>query len=84
LNIDGFLVHTARDEATLQGISRHTGGSYCDAEDVEDLRAIYRNLDLQLVTRPEQMEVTSLFAGGGILVLLIAGACSLLRLGRLP
>ena len=34
--------------------------------------------------KPEPMEVTSLFAGAGVLLLLIGGVASLLWLGRLP
>ena len=34
--------------------------------------------------RPEPMEVTSLFAGAGLLVLLVCGAASLVWLGRAP
>jgi hypothetical protein len=37
-----------------------------------------------LVIKPEKMEVTSIFAGAGLLVLLIGGAFSLLWFSRLP
>jgi len=36
------------------------------------------------VIRPEAMEATSLFAGAGVLVLLMGGVASLVWLGRLP
>jgi hypothetical protein len=36
------------------------------------------------VIKPEAQEVTSLFAGAGILVLLVGGLASLRWLGRLP
>lgn len=84
LNIDGFTVHTRLDEAMLQRISQLTGGAYFHAENEEDLRAIYENIDAQLVIKPEKMEVTSMFAGVSILVLLIGGAFSLLWFGRVP
>jgi Ca-activated chloride channel family protein len=84
LNIDGFIVHTQLNEALLQQISQLTGGTYYNAQNEEDLQAIYKNLDPQLVIKPEKMEVTSIFAGASILVLLTGGAFSLLWFSRLP
>ncbi len=84
LRTNGFTVHTQLDEAMLQQISHLTEGAYYNAESQQDLRTIYENLGLQLVTKPEKTEVTSLFAGAGLLVLLIGGALSLLWFGRVP
>ena len=84
LHVNGFTVHTQLDEAMLQQIAQLTDGAYYNAENEEDLRTIYENLDPQLVIKPEKMEVTALFAGAGILVLLIGGTCSLLWFSRLP
>jgi Ca-activated chloride channel family protein len=84
LDINGFIVHTQLNEATLQQISELTGGTYYNAENEEDLQAIYENIDPQLVIKPEKTEVTSIFAGVSILVLLIGGAFSLLWFSRLP
>ncbi|HLB46463.1 MAG TPA: VWA domain-containing protein [Anaerolineales bacterium] len=84
LHINGFTVHTQLDEATLQQIAQLTDGVYYNAENEQDLRAIYENLDPQLVIKPEKMEVTSIFAGVSILVLLIGGAFSLMWFSRLP
>lgn len=84
LDIDGFAVHTQLDEAMLQKISELTGGEYFNAENEEDLHTIYENLDPQLVTRAEEMEVTSAFVGASIVTLLIGATFSLLWFGRLP
>ena len=84
LHVEGFNVHTRLDEAMLRQIAQLTDGAYYNAGDEEDLRAIYQNLVSQLVVKPERTEVTSMFAGAGLLVLLIGGACSLLWFGRLP
>jgi Ca-activated chloride channel family protein len=84
LNIDGFLVHTQLNEALLQQISELTGGTHYNAENAEDLRTVYENLDPQLVIKPEKIEVTSIFAGTSILVLLIGGTFSLMWFSRLP
>ncbi len=84
LRINGFTVHTQLDEATLQQIAQMTGGTYYNAQSAQDLRAIYDKLSPQLVIKPQKTEVTSLFAGAGIVVLMIGGTLSLLWLGRLP
>jgi Ca-activated chloride channel family protein len=84
LNIDGFSVQTRLDEAMLRQISELTGGTYYGAENEQDLRTIYGNLDPQLEVKPENMEVTSLFAGASMLVMLISGTLSLLWFGRVP
>ncbi|HLF27893.1 MAG TPA: VWA domain-containing protein [Anaerolineae bacterium] len=84
LHVNGFTVHTQLDEPMLQQVSQLTGGVYYNAETEQDLRAIYENLGVQLVIKPEEMEVTSLFAGASILVLLIGGVFSLLWFSRLP
>jgi Ca-activated chloride channel family protein len=84
LHVNGFTVHTQLDEATLQQVAQLTEGAYYSAENQEDLRTIYDNLGLQLVVKPEKTEVTALFAGAGILALLIGGVCSLLWFGRVP
>jgi Ca-activated chloride channel family protein len=84
LNVEGFAVHTQLNEAMLQQISRLTEGTYYNAGDEEDLRQIYENLDSQLVIKPEKMEITSIFAGTSILLLLLGGTFSMLWFGRLP
>ncbi|MGA3029674.1 MAG: VWA domain-containing protein [Candidatus Limnocylindrales bacterium] len=83
VTIDGFQLHTQLDQATLQGISQTTGGTYYAAADEQQLFSVYDNLDTQLVVQPQLTEITSVLAGLS-LVLLIGGALtSLLWLGRL-
>jgi Ca-activated chloride channel family protein len=84
LHIDGFTVRSRLDEHTLRQIAQLTGGAYYNAASTGDLRTIYATLDPQLMIKPQKTEVTSLFAGAGILVLMIGGTLSLLWLGRLP
>jgi len=84
LEVNGFVVHTQLDEETLRQIARLTGGEYLNAGDEEELRAVLNEVDLQLAVRPQEMEVTSLFAGASILVLLAGAALSLLWFGRVP
>ncbi len=84
LEINGFSVHTQLDGQLLQQIADLTGGAYYGAEDQGDLEAIYRDLATRLTIKSEKTEVTSLFAGAGALVLLIAGIISLTWYGRVP
>ena len=84
MHVNGFTVVTQLDEAMLQQISQLTDGAYFKAESEEDLHNIYDNLEPQLVTRPEKTEVTSIFAGVSILMLLFGGTFSLLWFSRMP
>jgi Ca-activated chloride channel family protein len=84
LHVNGFTVRTRLDEATLQRIAQLTGGTYYNAENQQDLHTIYDHLNPPLVIKPEKTEVTSMFAGASMLVLLIGGTCSLLWFSRLP
>jgi Ca-activated chloride channel family protein len=84
LHLDGFTVRSRLDEAMLQQIAQVTDGTYYNAENEQELHSIYDNLNPQLVVKPQKTEVTALFAGAGILVLLIGGSLSLLWLGRVP
>jgi Ca-activated chloride channel family protein len=84
LEINGFSVHTQLDGQLLQQIADLTGGNYYGAEDQGDLEAIYQDLAKKLTIKSEKTEVTSLFAGAGALVLMIAGIISLTWYGRVP
>lgn len=84
LNLEGYNVRSRLDEESLKQISQLTGGTYYNAQSAEDLRQVYDNLDPELVIKPQKIEVTSLFAGAGILVLMLGSVLSLLWLGRLP
>jgi Ca-activated chloride channel family protein len=84
LDINGFRVHSQLDEAMLKQIASLTNGTYYGAADPGAFDAVYQGVQTRLVIRPEPMEVTSLFAGAGLLVLLVGGAASLVWLGRAP
>ena len=84
IEVEGFRVHSRLDEPMLKQISEMTDGAYYGADDPEELKGIYDSISTRLVVRPEETEVTSLFAGAGVLILIIGGVASLLWLGRLP
>lgn len=84
IEVEGFMIHSRLDEAMLGQIADVTGGAYYAAADPAELTSIYEGIDTRLVVRPETMEVTSLVAGAGLLLLLIGAGASLIWLGRLP
>lgn len=84
LDINGFRVHTQLDAASLQQIAQTTGGTYYQASDAASLTSIYDHLDTQLVVRPEEIELTSAFAGIGLALLAVGALGSLAWQGRLP
>ena len=84
LNIEGFSVHTQLDEPALQTIAQMTNGEYFNARSEEDLQKIYGTLGSQFVVKAEETEITFVFAGLGLLSLLIGAALSLWWFGRVP
>lgn len=84
LELEGFSVYTALNEAVLEQIARITGGAYYHPDSEPDPQGIYANLTPELVVKREQMEVTSIFAGAGLLLLLAAGLFSMIWQARFP
>ena len=84
VTVEGFTVLSQLDEPMLQYISDTTGGAYYNAGNQEDLRKIYNDLKPTLSIKREEMEITSILAGVGMLVFLIGGAISLLWFGHIP
>jgi Ca-activated chloride channel family protein len=84
LEVEGFRVHSRLDEPVLRNIAEITHGAYYPVSDPAALDAVYQGVETRLVIRPEPMEVTSLVAGAGMLILLIGAIASLRILGRAP
>ena len=82
LEVDGFQVSTALDEAMLQDIATTTDGTYYAARDAGSLSRVYDSIDLAWTARTEAREVTSWFAAGAALLLLLGAVISVLRSGR--
>jgi len=84
IEVEGFSVHTRLDEPMLQYIASETGGGYYNAGNEEQLRRIYDDLEPKLSIKPEEIEMTSIFAGLGMIVFLVGGMLSLLWFGHVP
>lgn len=84
LTVNGFTVFTQVNEEALKQISGITQGTYFNARDVEDLREIYESIEPRLKVEREEQEVTAVFAGVSILILLTGALLSLLWFSRVP
>jgi len=84
VTVNGFSIFTQVNEQLLKNIAETTGGQYFNAQNVDDLRNIYKSIEPQLQVRPEETEITSLLAGISILIFLIGGGFSLFWFNRVP
>ena len=84
IEVEGFTVHTSLNEPMLQFIASETGGAYYNAANEEELHRIYDDLEPKLSIKPEEIEMTSVFAGLGMLIFLTGGLLSLLWFGHVP
>jgi Ca-activated chloride channel homolog len=72
------------DPASLQRVAKASGGEFFAALNQEELQQVYDDLGSRIGKRDKRSEVTVAFAGGGMVLLLAAGALSTLLLRRLP
>ena len=75
-------VVVAPDVPTLRRIAETTGGTFSQAPSAERLQAVYRDLGTRLARDRKRVEVTSAFAAGGAVLLLLGGALSSLWFRR--
>lgn len=83
LEVNGFSVHTALDEALLQQITETANGTYYNPLNEPDPQTVYKNLTPQFVIKSEKIEITAIFAGASILILILGAGFSLLWFNRL-
>lgn len=84
VTVNGVTVFTQVDEVAMQQISELTGGFYFNAQNEEELTEVYKSIEPGFIFDPEETEVTSVFAGVSILILLVGGMLSLLWFSRVP
>ena len=61
---------------TLRVVARTTGGTFVDAPGAGSLEPVYQELGTRLASDRKRVEVTSAFAAGGAVLLLLGGALS--------
>jgi Ca-activated chloride channel family protein len=81
----GFLqrVQVPPDTETLKEVARLSGGKSYTATETDKVKEIYANLGTRLSSKSEKHEITAVFAGGAIALLVAAGSLSLVWFGRL-
>ena len=77
-------VEVPADPATLRGVAGETGGRFFSSPTLEQLRAVYSDLESRLGSEEEWREVTVAFAAAGVIMLLLGGALSASWFRRLP
>ena len=68
----------------MRRIAAISGGRTFSANESDELASVYENLGSRVATREEKRQVTSAFAGGALVLLIVGGALSLRWFGRLP
>ena len=61
---------------TLQQIAKVSGGQFFRARTSAALTSVYKNLATRIGHRTQNRQITDLFAGGGIVLLLLGGGLS--------
>ncbi len=72
------------DETTLKGIADLTGGEYFSAKNSKDLHQIYRDLAKEGFVFEKEIDVTFLFGGAALLILLAGLAMGSIWSSKLP
>jgi Ca-activated chloride channel family protein len=71
------------DPTSLAQIARASGGQSFTADNASDLKRVYQKLGSQLGTEKRKRQLTSSFAGGALVLLLVGAGMSLAWFGRL-
>jgi Ca-activated chloride channel homolog len=78
------IVDVPPDTATLAQIAEITSATAFDAPTASDLSAVYDNLQSRIGYTNEEQEVTSWFAAGALVLVVVAAGLSAVWFGRLP
>jgi Ca-activated chloride channel family protein len=80
---EGRYFRVQLDEPSLKKIAQNTAASYYKADNEADLVRIYQALSVRLTMGRDQMEVTALFTGIAMAVLLLGATLSLAWFSRM-
>jgi Ca-activated chloride channel family protein len=80
---EGMPIYMQLDEPTLREVARLTAGEYHSAASAEMLREVYHALGSRVQVRTRETELTALLALAAGVLVLAAGALSLLWLRRI-
>ena len=82
IGFEGWSMRVRLDEETLKDVSGLTRGEYFYAGTAEDLKKVYESLSSRMVSERKETELSSIFAGVGALLALLAGGLSVWWFGR--
>jgi Ca-activated chloride channel family protein len=80
----GGMLQVPPDPETLREIAEVSGGAAFRVDDADELDRVYERLGSQIGTRDERRDVSSAFAGAGLVLLLAGMGAGLRWRGRLP
>jgi Ca-activated chloride channel family protein len=80
----GGVLPVPPDPEAMKRIASVSGGRAYEIDDAGALERVYKDLGSRLGTKPEKREVTTRFAAGGLLLLLLAAGLAVRWRGRLP
>jgi Ca-activated chloride channel family protein len=83
VELDGISMRVQLDEEMLRKVADVTRARFFRAGDVEDLRAIYRDVSARLVVETRETEVGAVFVAVAALLTLLAAGSSLFWFNRI-
>jgi Ca-activated chloride channel homolog len=82
VDVDGFHLFTALDEATLKSISEATGGAYHPASDASELNGIASSINLRLTVTNQPLPLAGAFIALALALLVAGAVLTVARTGR--
>ena len=82
VDVDGYHLFTALDEATLKAISQATGGTYHPASDASELNGIASSINLRLTVTNEPLPLAGAFIALALVLLAAGAVLTVTRSGR--
>ena len=82
VDVDGYHLFTALDEATLKSISQTTGGAYHPASDASQLNGIASSINLRLTVTNEPLPLAGAFIALALALLVAGAVLTVARTGR--
>jgi Ca-activated chloride channel homolog len=82
VDVDGYHLFTALDEATLKSISQATGGAYHPASDASQLNGIASSINLRLTVTSEPLPLAGAFIALALALLVAGAVLTVTRTGR--
>ena len=82
VDVDGYHLFTALDEATLKSISQATGGTYHPASDASELDGIASSINLRLTVTNEPLPLAGAFIALALALLAAGAVLTVTRTGR--